>query len=109
MPEVREYLTSDGFSPFRKWFQGLDPVPRARIAAVLQRLSAGNPGDHYGVGLGVVEIRLHTGPGYRIYVGRDGGEVVILLAGGTKRRQASDIRMAHERWQDYQRRKNLEP
>jgi putative addiction module killer protein len=60
------------------------------------------------VGTGVLEIRLQTGPGYRIYFGRDGDEVVILLAGGIKRRQTADIHMAHERWQDFRRRKLLE-
>lgn len=75
------------------------------MAAALERLAEGNPGDHRGVGMGVLEIRLHTGPGYRIYFGRDGDVLVILLAGGIKRRQREDIQMAQERWQDYRRRK----
>lgn len=106
--DVREYLTIDGFSPFKHWFRELDAVPRARVAAVLLRLAAGNPGDHRGVGSGVLEIRMQTGPGYRIYFGRDGDELIILLGGGIKRRQADDICMAKDRWQDYRRRKLLE-
>jgi len=106
--DVREYLTVDGFSPFRQWFRGLDAVPRARVAAVLLRLASGNPGDHHGVGSGVLEIRMQTGPGYRIYFGRDGDELIILLGGGIKRRQADDISMARDRWQDYRRRQALE-
>lgn len=102
--EVREYLTADGFSPFANWFRALDPVSRARVATTLQRLSAGNPGDHRRVGGGVTELRLHWGPGYRLYFGLDGPAVVILLAGGSKRHQPADIRMAQERWQDYRAR-----
>jgi putative addiction module killer protein len=103
--EVQEYQTTDGFSPFRAWFRRLDPVPRSRIAAVLKRLEAGNPGDSHGVGRGVMEIRIHFGPGYRIYFGRYGHELVILLAGGIKRKQPQDIEMAQDRWDDYRRRK----
>ena len=108
MLDIREYLTVDGFSPFRNWFRGLDAVPRARVAAALQRLAAGNPGDHHGVGTGVLEIRLHTGPGYRIYFGQDDDDLIILLSGGIKRRQADDISMAQDRWRDYRRRKLTE-
>ncbi len=108
MLDVREYLTVDGFSPFRNWFRGLDAVPRARVAAVLLRLAAGNAGDHQGVGSGVLEIRMQTGPGYRLYFGRDGDQLIILLGGGIKRRQAADISMAKDRWLDYRRRKLLE-
>lgn len=72
------------------------------------RLAAGNPGDHHGVGTGVLEIRLQTGPGYRIYFGRDGNDLIILLGGGIKRRQSDDIRMARDRWRDYRRRKLTE-
>jgi len=58
-----------------------------------------------GVGAGVFESRIDFGPGYRIYFGKDGGELVILLGGGTKKRQQSDIETAHARWHDYKRRK----
>jgi putative addiction module killer protein len=59
-----------------------------------------------GVGSGVQEYRIDFGPGYRIYFGKDGDRLVILLGGGTKRRQQKDIALALERWTDYRKRKN---
>lgn len=64
--------------------------------------------DHKGVGAGVYEYRIDFGPGYRIYFGKDGDQLVILLAGGTKKRQDADIRTAKEHWRDYKRRKRQE-
>lgn len=61
-----------------------------------------------GVGAGVFEYRIDFGPGYRVYFGKDGDTLVILLAGGTKKRQANDIADAHERWTDYKTRKAQE-
>jgi putative addiction module killer protein len=57
------------------------------------------------VGTGVSEMRIHFGPGYRIYLGRDGEKLILLLGGGTKKRQQADIRAAQVRWQDYKQRK----
>jgi putative addiction module killer protein len=102
---VLEYLTTDGVSPFANWRQTLNAQVRACIARVTERFVDGNLGDHKGVGDGVVETRIDTGPGYRIYYGRDGETVVILLAGGTKRGQNRDIRNAKDRWNDYKDRK----
>ena len=62
-------------------------------------------GDHKGVGEGVLEHRIHDGPGYRIYFGRDGEKLVILLGGGTKKRQQRDIAAAQQLWQHYKRAK----
>lgn len=67
---------------------------RARILARIERLAAGNPGDVKPVGEGVSEMRIDYGPGYRVYYKKHGREVVILLAGGDKRSQASDIKTA---------------
>ena len=61
-----------------------------------------------GVGAGVFEFRIDFGPGYRMYFGKDGEAIVILLGGGTKKRQARDIATAHERWTDYRKRKAKE-
>jgi putative addiction module killer protein len=61
--------------------------------------------DHKSVGNGVIETRIHTGPGYRIYYGRDGATVIILLAAGSKKGQRRDINNAKERWRDYKERK----
>ena len=105
MIEIREYVDERGKSPFAKWFARLDPVAAARITVALARLEAGNTSPLKGVGAGVLEYRVGFGPGYRLYLGRDGDAVVILLVGGTKRRQASDIARARRLWSDYKRRK----
>lgn len=78
-----------------KWLDSLRDIrARARILVRVERLIAGNPGDVKPVGEGVSELRIDYGPGYRVYYKRQGREVVILLAGGTKRTQASDIKAA---------------
>jgi putative addiction module killer protein len=101
MYQVLEYLNASGVSPFAKWFDGLTPQPAARIAAAIARIATGNLGDHTAVGEGVIECRLDFGPGYRLYLGRDGGDLVILLQGGTKRAQQNDIIAAQKMWRDY--------
>jgi putative addiction module killer protein len=103
--EVREYLTAHGVSPFGLWLGTLDVSVRARIDQAIRRFADGNFGDYKGVGEGVLETRINTGPGYRIYYGLDGAALVILLAGGTKRGQDRDIAKAAERWRDYKERK----
>lgn len=100
-----EYLDFDAVSPFAKWFAALDSAAAVKITIVLGRLSQGNLSNIKSVGAGVFEYRLDYGPGYRIYFGRDGEDLVILLAGGTKKRQWSDIADAQSRWTDYKRRK----
>jgi len=103
--QIREYLTADGVSPFSIWRQTVDIQARARIDRVLERFGDGNLGDHKGVGDGVMETRINMGPGYRIYYGRDGTTIIILLAGGTKTGQNRDILNAKDRWKDYKERK----
>ena len=98
---VREYQTADGESPFRRWLGTLDRSVRARIQARVLRFEAGNLGDHKSVGAGVLEARVMTGSGYRIYFARDGASLVLLLAGGTKASQRKDIRRAQDYWRDY--------
>jgi len=78
-----------------QWLDGLRDInARARVLARVERLAAGNPGDVKPVGEGVSEMRIDYGPGYRVYYKKHGREVVILLAGGDKRSQASDIKTA---------------
>lgn len=105
MVAVLEYLDHAGHSPYAEWFNNLDPVVAAKIATAIIRMGQGNFSNAKGVGGGVYEYRVNYGPGYRIYFGKDGDRLVILLAGGTKKRQASDINQAIERWRDYKRRK----
>lgn len=103
--DVREYLDETGKSPFGRWFSSLNPVAAAKVTIALARLGQGNLSNVKGVGDGVLEYRIDFGPGYRIYFGRDGDLLVILVAGGTKKRQQSDIENAKLRWQDYRRRR----
>jgi putative addiction module killer protein len=103
--ELRYYLRSDGQSPFEDWFGDLDSVARAKVTVALARLGQGNIAGLKGVGAGVLEWRIDFGPGYRVYLGRDGETLVILLTGGTKQRQRRDIEDAKAMWADYRRRK----
>jgi putative addiction module killer protein len=102
---VQEYLDEGGKSPFAHWFEGLDAVAAAKVAVSLYRLEQGNFSKIEGVGNGVYECKINFGPGYRVYFGKDGEKIVILLGGGSKKRQSADISAALERWQDYKRRK----
>ncbi|PVB61700.1 type II toxin-antitoxin system RelE/ParE family toxin [Labrenzia sp. 011] len=103
--ELVEYLTSDGRSPFAEWYGDLNPAAAAKVTVALVRMGQGNVSNAKGVGSGVHEFRIDFGPGYRVYFGKDGDRLVILLAGGTKKRQQRDIEAAKARWQDYKRRK----
>ncbi|MGH8736537.1 MAG: type II toxin-antitoxin system RelE/ParE family toxin [Burkholderiales bacterium] len=107
MAEIRvaEYLDSAGRSSFRRWFDDLDATAAAKVAAALFRLGQGNFSNVEGVTGGIFEYRIDFGPGYRIYFGKDGSTFVILLGGGTKKRQSRDIKAAAEAWTDYKRRK----
>lgn len=105
MVEVREYLDPAGRSPFAAWFQGLNAPAAAKATIALTRLGQGNFSNVKGVGAGVYEYAIDFGPGYRIYFGKDGERLVILLGGGTKKRQQRDIATAIGLWQDYKQRK----
>ena len=78
------------------------------MTTAIRRLELGNFSNVKGVGAGVFEYRIDFGAGYRVYFGKDGESIVILLAGGTKKRQDRDIANAHERWADYKQRKSQE-
>ncbi len=102
---VVEYIEDNGTSPFEKWFNSLNVEAAAKVTSAVIRMQADNLSNLKSVGAGVHEFRIRFGPGYRIYVGRDGNVLIILLGGGTKQRQASDIAAAKESWRDYKRRK----
>lgn len=103
--QILEYLDPHARSPFAAWFEGLNAVASAKVAAALYQLAAGNWSNVRGVGTGVFERKIDAGPGYRIYFGKDGDRLVILLGGSTKQRQQQAIETAKERWADYRRRK----
>ena len=104
--DVRIYETRAGKRPFEAWLRRLrDSRARQRVRARIGRLRLGAFGDTRPVGEGVSELRIDYGPGYRVYFGRDGDEVVILLLGGDKRKQDADIETAKEYWADYKARK----
>jgi putative addiction module killer protein len=105
MIEVREYLDGSGRSQFADWFDGLHGPAAAKVTAALVRIEQGNFSNAKSVGAGIHEYRIDFGPGYRIYFGKDGDQLVILVGGGTKKRQQRDIHLALARWQDYKRRK----
>ncbi len=102
---VQQYIGPGGRSPFAEWFDGLNAQAAAKVATAITRIGLGNFSNVKGVGAGVYEYTLDFGPGYRIYFGKDGEVLVILLGGGTKKRQNRDIDDAVARWQDYKRRK----
>ena len=103
--EVRVYARSDGSEPFTEWLRGLrDGASRNRIRQRIARLRLGNFGDARPVGDGVQELRIHFGPGFRVYFGREGDAVVILLCGGDKGSQDRDTERAKDYWRDHRSR-----
>ncbi len=105
MIEVFRYQRPDGREPVTEWLASLrDKMLQARIRMRIKRIEAGLFGDCEPVGEGVMELREHSGAGYRVYFGRQGKAIVILLCGGSKRSQAGDIRAAKDYWADWKRR-----
>jgi putative addiction module killer protein len=105
MIQVEEFITEENVSPFGRWFDGLDDHASALVTIAIDRLGEGNTSNAKTVGEGVSELRINRGPGYRIYFGWDSKVLVILLGGGTKRRQQSDIQTALRHWRAYKARK----
>jgi putative addiction module killer protein len=103
--KIVEYLTDSGTSPFSRWFGQLNPRAAARIATAIIRMESGNFSNVKGVGAGVFEYRVHFGPGYRIYFGKDSDVLAVLLGGSTKKGQSKAIRQAQDRWREYKRRR----
>jgi len=105
MIEVVQYETEAGICPFAGWFENLDARAAAKVRTAIARIETGNLGDVKPVGAGVAKRRINFGPGYRVYFGQDGRQLVILLVGGTKQRQQHDIAQAKAYWRDYKQRK----
>ena len=108
MVEIREYIDAKGHSPYARWFNRLKAQAAAKVAMALIRMEQGNLSNAKGVGGGVLECRIDFGPGYRLYFGKEGDTLIVLLGGGTKRFQQQDIETARDLWREYKRRKRRE-
>ena len=103
---VQEYICRDGFNPYGDWFNGLDSQAAAKVATAIVRLEMGNTSNiKWFEGIG--ELKIDWGPGYRIYLARDGDSLIVLFGGGTKRRQQADIRRAMTLHEEYKMRKAI--
>ncbi len=101
------YKTRKGKEPFTQWLFSLrDRISRHRIEARIDRMRQGNYGDHKRF-LGIIELRIDFGKGYRLYCGEDGDVLVVLLIGGDKSSQDKDIKSALEYWRDYYEQKEI--
>lgn len=105
MTDVLEYEDEDGKHPFAKWFASLNVQAALKVRTAIARMENNNFSNAKGVGQGVSEYKIDFGPGYRVYFGKDGDTLVILLGGGTKKRQQNDIETAQAHWKTYKRRK----
>ncbi len=99
---VQIYVAHNGKVPFEEWMRSLrDKQTKARILARIDRVRLGNLGDCESVRAGVYELRIHFGPGYHVYFGMHGAEVVLLLCGGNKSSQARDVELAKSYWREF--------
>lgn len=102
---LQELLLADGRSPFGAWFDTLDAVAAAKVRVALGRMEQGNLSNvEWFRGIG--ECRIDWGPGLRVYLARDGRELILLLGGGSKKRQQRDIDLAVTRWEDHKCRRS---
>ena len=105
MIEIKEYLLENERCPFANWFNGRNVQAALKVNTCLTRIGNGNLSAVKSVGSGVHECVIDWGPGYRVYLGKDGNKLIILLGGGTKKHQQNDIDRAKELWQEYKKRK----
>lgn len=103
--DIREFVDASGRSTFGRWFDGLNAVAAARVTIAVARLGQGNYSNVEGVGAGVFESKIDFGPGYRVYFGKDGERIIILLGGSSKQRQSAAIAAAQAAWAEYKRSK----
>ncbi len=105
MIRVEEYITEEGKSYFADWFDGLDAHAANKVNVYLTRLEQGNTSCLKPIKGAFQEIVIDWGPGYRVYAGKDGDRLIILLGGGTKKHQQKDIDHAQMLWEEYKQRK----
>ncbi len=106
--EVREFVDANGINSYSNWFNELNAEAAAKVTANLTRIELGNFSNTKSISGGVYELRIDFGPGYRVYFGKDGEKIIILLGGGTKKKQNADIKKAHELWKEYKKLKKQE-
>ncbi len=105
---VEEYVRPDGSIPYKDWFDSLDPQAAAKVTTAMLRMELGNTSNvKWFAGLG--EYVIDWGPGYRIYLAKDGESIIVLFGGGTKRRQQADIDRAKALYAEYRARRNPSP
>ena len=109
MPEmtntINEYTDEQGKSPYAEWLSNLrDARAKAKILMRVDKMELGLFGDVEPIGEGLSELRIHYGPGYRVYYGKEGKQVYLLLCGGDKSSQSKDIKQAKAYWKDHKRR-----
>lgn len=105
MIKIQEYITEKGDNPFAEWFDSLNAQAANKINTYLTRIAGGNISSLKPIKGAFQEVRIDWGPGYRVYVGKDGDTLIILFGGGTKVRQEKDIEKAIELWEEYKKRK----
>ena len=105
--QIKECLQSDGSSPFGEWFAALDLAAAAKVSVAVARIEQGNL-SNVAWFRGIGEYKIDWGPGYRVYLAKEGTRIIILLGGGTKKLQQRDIDQAIELWEDYKQRKKNE-
>ena len=101
---IKELLVNDSTSPFGDWFAELDSLAAAKVRVVVARMEQGNLSNVQWF-RGIGEFRIDWGPGFRIYLAKDGLLIILLLGGGTKKSQQKDIEQAVEHWENHKRRK----
>ena len=98
------YKTTTGIEAYVKYVDSLkDRMGAAKIRLRVTRAELGNFGDHKKIGQGIIELRIDYGPGYRVYIGLQGKELIILLCAGDKKSQTKDVKTAMKYWNDYKR------
>ena len=105
MIRVEEYITIGGGNPFAEWFNGLNAHAANKVNTYLTRVGEGNTSSLKPIKGAFQEVHIDWGPGYRVYVGKDGDKLIILLGGGTKKQQQKDIGHAQWLWEEYKQRK----
>jgi len=106
--KATEYLDIEGVSPYGRWFNQLNAEAANKVTTAVYRLELGHFSNVAPIGEGVSEYKIDFGPGYRIYFSMDGNELIILLGGGSKKKQNRDIESAKKYWRQYKLRKHKE-